>query len=204
MSSIRNPVGPESATVYWRRRLVLGVALAATIVVVLLIVFRPGGAEPAPVPTGSTTLDPATGGTTTDGQPSGEVAACMPTSVRVVPIVDANTFANGEEPLLSMEITNIGAIACSYDVGTRAQEYIISSGSDRIWSSADCALDPTENVMALKPDQTLATTPFAWDRTRSTAESCEGPEVIAGGASYHLNVRLGEAESEGSYQFILN
>lgn len=204
MSSIRNPVGPESPTVYWRRRVVVGVALVAVIVVVLLIVFRPGGDEPAPVQSGSPTTDTGTGATTTGEQPTGEIAACMPTSVRVVPIVDANTFANGEEPLLSMEITNIGAIACTFDVGTRAQEYIISSGSDRIWSSADCASDPTENVIALEPDQTLATTPFAWNRTRSTAESCSGPEVIAGGASYHLNVRLGEAESEESFQFILN
>jgi len=204
MSSIRNPVGPESSTVYWRRRLVVGIALLALIVVVLLIVFRPSGAEPTPSPSGSSMPTTASEGTGTQGTPTGEVVACSPSSVRVVPVVDSSTFANGEEPMLSMEITNIGAIACSYDVGTGAQEYTITSGSDRIWSSADCAESPTENVMTLEADQTLATTAFAWNRSRSTPETCQGPEVIAGGASYHLTVRLGESESDGSFQFILN
>ena len=105
-----------------------------------------------------------------------------------------------------MEIENVGAATCSFDVGTGAQEYVITSGSEQIWSSADCQEDPTESVIALEPSQTLATTPFAWDRTRSSTDTCSAsrPEVIAGGASYHLTVKLGEAESAETKQFLLN
>ena len=38
MSTIRNPVGPQPPSVYWRRRLVALLALVAVIVVIVLIV----------------------------------------------------------------------------------------------------------------------------------------------------------------------
>jgi len=207
MSTLRNPVGPEGPAVYWRRRLIFIAVVVAVVVILLLIVFRPGGGEPAPAPSDS----PGTGASDTPVDPGGssaepgEVAACTPTSVRVVPVVDSVEFSNGEQPMLSMEVTNIGAAPCSYEVGTGAQEYVITSGADRIWSSRDCQQEPTTETMVLQPDVKLSTTPFAWDRTRSSADSCEGsrPEVIAGGASYHLSVRLGESESEDTFQFML-
>lgn len=205
MSTIRHPVGPQSPSVYWRRRLVVIAIVLAVVVVVLLIVFRPTAGAPNPAesgtPGGDTAQTPDPGATTS----TGALAECSPSQVRVAPIVDSTTFANGVEPMLSMEITNVGAAPCTFDVGTAAQEYVITSGTDRIWSSRDCQTEPAESVITLNPDEKLATTPFAWDRTRSSP-GCSGsqPEVIAGGASYHLSVKLGEAESEDTFQFILS
>lgn len=210
MSTLRHPVGPQPPSVYWRRRLLVGLGALAVIVVIVLIIVRPGSGETAGTP-GET---PAPTDTETPGVPDpgssdpavGDVAACDPAVVRLTAVTDASSYGNSDDPMISMEIENAGAAPCSFDVGTGAQEYVITSGNDRIWSSADCQEEPTETIRVLVPDETLATTPFAWDRTRSSDSSCSGsrPEVIAGGASYHLSVKLGEAESSETRQFLLN
>ena len=189
-----------------KRRILLRAAM--TSIVIVLIFVRPGAGEPASSPAPTDTSAPvATDAATADpsADPS-EIAACDPSTVRLTAITDASSYGNSEQPMLSMEIENVGAATCSFDVGTGAQEYVITSGSEQIWSSADCQEDPTESVIALEPSQTLATTPFAWDRTRSSTDTCSAsrPEVIAGGASYHLTVKLGEAESAETKQFLLN
>lgn len=43
MASFRDPVGPLPPSVYWRRRIIVGVVLLAIIVVIAMIIFRPAG-----------------------------------------------------------------------------------------------------------------------------------------------------------------
>lgn len=208
MSTLRHPVGPQPPSVYWRRRAIVGLGVLAVVIVIVLIFVRPGAGEPAATPAPTSTSSPAATDSAT-AEPStdpSDIAACDPSTVRLTAVTDASSYGNSEQPMLSMEIENVGAAPCSFDVGTGAQEYVITSGADQIWTSADCQEDPTESVIVLEPSQTLATTPFAWDRTRSSADTCSGkrPEVIAGGASYHLTVKLGEAESADTKQFLLN
>ena len=99
-----------------------------------------------------------------------------------------------------MSITNIGAAPCTFDVGTGAQEYIITSGTDRIWSSKDCQTGASANPVILAPDLEQTTTPFPWDRTRSSTTTCDSsrPDAVAGpdGPTYRLQVKLGDIESE--------
>ena len=187
MSTLRHPVGPQPPSVYWRRRALVGLGVLAVVIVIVLIVVRPGAGEPASTPAPVETSSPAATDAATTGpstDPS-EAAACDPAMVRLTAVTDASSYGNSEQPMLSMEIENAGAAACSYDVGTGAQEYLIRGGAEQIWTSTDCQEEPTESVIVLEPGQTLATTPFAWDRTRSSTDTCSGtrPEVIAGGAS---------------------
>lgn len=203
MSTLRNPVGPQPPSVYWRRRLLVLLGLVAIVVVVLLIVFRPGagGAEGGdiPRPTGTSTTEP-----TFEAEDPEEL--CDPSVIRLEPVVDAGSYPAGVQPQISMRITNTSSAPCTFDVGTAQQEYLIMSGSDRIWSSRDCQLEPANREQVLEPGTTLSTTPFPWDRTRSSAETCdqERPEVIAGGATYRLSVSLGEATSDDDVPFLLN
>ena len=102
--------------------------------------------------------------------------------------------------MISMKITNAGTAPCTFDVGTGAQEYLITSGSDRIWSSKDCQQSPTSTPQVLQPGVELTTTPFAWDRTRSSTTTCNStrPAAVANstGPTYKLQVKLGTVESE--------
>jgi hypothetical protein len=206
MSSIRNPVGPQPPQVYWRRRLLLLLGVIAVIVVIVLIVVRPGGGSPSSAETKS----PAPHATSPNPNPtfntSGPAGACDPSVVTLTPVTDAASYAPTTQPKLSMSITNSGAKACTLDVGTKAQVYIITSGAETIWTSTDCQTDPVSDVRTLEPGKSLTTTPFPWDRTRSSKSTCTAtnkPPVIANGASYHLQVKVGGITSSGSKQFVL-
>jgi hypothetical protein len=210
MSGIRNPIGPQPPNVYWRRRLLVLVGVVAVIVVVILIIVAPkGGASPtsANTPTSSSPKAPAPNPSFTgSGSTAGAAAACSPNVVTLTPITDATTYAAGAQPQLSMSITNAGAKACTLDVGTKAQVYVITSGADSIWNSSDCQQNPTSDVRTLEPGKALTTTPFAWSRARSSKDTCGATaptQVTAGGASYHLQVKLGALTSSGTKQFVL-
>jgi hypothetical protein len=58
----------------------------------------------------------------------------------------------------------------------------------------------------LDPNVPLASTPIAWDRTRSSTTTCDTarPPVPAGGATYSLSVRVGEIEAATRVSFLLN
>jgi hypothetical protein len=202
MSTIKNPVGPQPPSVYWRRRLLLLLLVVVVIVVVILIIVRPGSGSPSATPSGSNSASHAPSGSATSGS---SATACDPSVITLTPITDAASYAADAQPQLSMQITNSGASACTFDVGTDAQVYLITSGSDQIWSSKDCQTAPAANKQILEPGKALSTTPFAWDRTRSSTTTCTGtrPPVTAGGASYHLAVQVGAAKSTGTKQFVL-
>ncbi len=202
MSTIKNPVGPQPPSVYWRRRLLLLLLVVVVIVVIVLIIVRPGSGTPASHPTGSNTGSHAPSSAATSGS---SATACDPSVITLTPITDSASYAAGVQPQLSMTITNSGASACTFDVGTDAQVYLITSGSDQIWSSKDCQTAAAANKQVLQPGKALSTTPFPWDRTRSSTTTCTGsrPEVTAGGASYHLAVQVGAAKSSGTKQFVL-
>ncbi len=207
MSTIAKPVGPQPASVYWRRRLVLLFGFVAVIAVVVLIVVRPGAGSATG--SGSAPDGQAGGGSASSSAPDDGAAAdgtCDPDRISLGAITDAANYGAEQQPLLSMSIMNSGSEPCRFDVGTADMEYVITSGDDRIWSSKDCQTDPASDLRELEPGVALTTAPIPWDRTRSTTDTCAGerPAVGAGGASYHLDVTLGEAASEDTRQFILN
>ena len=199
MSSVRNPVGPQPAAVYWRRRLVVLLGLLAVVVIIVLIVVRPGtenaGQEtPSPQPTTSNTpvvVD--------------EGGACNPAVITIDPVTDQSSYAAGVQPQLSMSITNTGPVACTFEIPADGQVFSIVSGADPIWTSTDCLTTQATEV-TLEPNTPLASAPFAWDRTRSSPDTCDStlPEVIAGGATYRLSVAVGDIESASDTPFILN
>jgi hypothetical protein len=217
MSTIKNPVGPEPSKVYWRRRVLVLVGLVAVIAIIVLIVVRPGSSSsvgssisPVVTSTGAAAAEPTTPTAPQDvaSEPlaDGETAACDAASIQVTPVTDADTYAAGVNPQLSISLTNSGATACSINVGTAQQVYTITSGAEQYWVSTDCQTDPSDMPTVIEAGATLASTPFAWDRTRSAADTCgstDRPQVPAAGASYHLDVSIGGFASTVSKQFIL-
>ena len=202
MSTIRNPVGPLPPQVYWRRRLVVGLGVLA-----VLIIVRPGTGAPAEQPT----PDPQSTETAAPDEPGDEPAAgpataCTPSQVTVTPVTDAEVYAAGQQPLLSLTLLNTGTTACTLQAGSDVQSYVITSGSDRIWASTDCQEPGVPAEVTLEPGEPLSSSPFAWSRTRSSADDCtsERDPVVAGGATYRLSVSVGEFESDGDRPFILN
>jgi len=205
MSTFRNPVGPQSSKTYWRRRLVVILGLVAVIVVIALIAFRPGTDKPASNAADTEKTNSAV--PTSSGAPADASTECAEGVVQVVPITDADSYGADQQPLLSLSITNTGTAACTFNAGSDVQEYVITSGEEKIWSSKDCQTAPVANAAVLEPGVAVTTTPFAWDRTRSSTDTCETtdrPAVTAAGASYHLDVTINGVASTDSKQFLLN
>lgn len=199
MSTFRNPVGPQPSNVYWRRRLMVLLGLIAVVVIIVLIVTRPGSADADKQPAGATETNQPTDAASSAPPVSGEPTACNPSVLQLDAVTDRVEYAAGEMPMISMTLTNNGAVACTINAGTDAQELVIGSGEEQYWSSKDCQTNPVAAPITLEPGVAQSTSPIAWERVRSSADTCEQqdrPEVTAGGASYHLTVRIGEIESE--------
>jgi len=231
MSSLRHPVGPEKPVVYWRRRLLVIAAIVVIVVVVVLIVVGRGTGAPAAGPSASASAGAAasdagagasgsgsgssgsgTSGSGAAGTPSPSATAaadgapCADDQITLTPVLDKRTYGPTEDPKIAMSIENTGANACSMDLGSAQQVLTISSGQEQYWSSKDCQTGGTSQDVTIKAGQTLTTPAIAWDRTRSSKETCDAarPAVTAGGASYHLAVAVGDVQGKASTQFILN
>jgi hypothetical protein len=204
MSTFRTPVGPQPSRVYWRRRLIVGLGVLAVMVIIVLIVVRPGSG--APTPTASNTVSSAP--TSTTSAPPVDPAdadACDPTKVTLTPVTDSTSYDAGINPVLSFTLKSTMDVPCKLEAGSDLQEFIVTSGDERIWSSKDCQTDAVAATIVLEPRVPFGGSSLPWDRTRSSVDTCgaERPQVTADGASYHLQVKIGEITSPGTVQFLL-
>lgn len=230
MSSFRHPVGPQKPGVYWRRRAaVVGVILLIVVVIVLIVVGRGNGATPsasssasaapsasasasapasaapsasasAGAPSASASAAPSSASSSADG------STCSKDQITLKPVLDKSAYGPTEDPKIAMSIENTGSNSCHMDLGSSQQVLTISSGEEQYWSSKDCQTGGTNQDVTIKGGQTLTTPAIAWDRTRSSTATCDSsrPSVTGGGASYHLQVAVGNITAADSVQFILN
>lgn len=167
----------------------------------------PEASTPAPAPTTAPTPTPVATQTPAP-QPiaTPDATACTPRNVTVDAVTDQSTYPSGQNPQLSIRLTNYGTTDCTLNVGTTQQALTITSGSDTWWRSTDCQTEPSDMIVLISAGQTVSSAqPVEWDRTRSSVSTCGGDRPVAagGGASYHLKVSIGGIASSGSAQFLL-
>ncbi len=142
----------------------------------------------------------ATPGATPTAQP------CESGDIVVEPQSTQDSYTGAENPQFSISLTNNGP-DCTLNVGTSAQAFVVSSGSDTWWRSTDCQSEPSDMVVLIGAGQTVTSAaPLGWDRTRSAVGTCDDPtrpRAPGGGASYHLAVEIGGIASTQSKQFLL-
>ncbi|RLP68902.1 hypothetical protein D9V30_08455 [Mycetocola reblochoni] len=212
-----------SPAVYRRRRLVAFLLLAAVVTVVGLLIVRPwAGAGPtdtsaspavtaSPSPTASAAPDTETSAPseTTSATPAeeGDPQPCDESVVSVGASTDADDYAAEAKPELSLSVTNTGAAACTLNVGTSQQQFIITRGSETVWRSTDCQTESSDAVVVLEPDATVASAePVTWERIHSSPGSCDGEREAAeaGGTDYRLTTSIGGIESAETTDFVLD
>ena len=189
--------------VHRRRRLFVGAAL----LLVIAVAFG-GLAAVSSVLTGGQSS--SGGGAAPSGQETGPAAGpestaspsaaptgngCDQKLVTVTATTDKAAYAAGENPLLTLKVTNGNKVPCKVNIGTSQMEFLITSGSDRIFSSTDCQTDSTELVKTLAPGQS-ETANFPWQRNR-TVQGCAPIEAKpgAGGAFYVFTAQLANKTS---------
>ncbi|MGN8130909.1 hypothetical protein [Paenarthrobacter sp. 22069] len=210
-SSVRKP----SAAVYRRRRLVAGGALLLVIALVIsgfaLAGAFKGGSQQASSTQPSST-DPATSqaspsaaatpsasaSATPSATPSPTASAtpaCNQNLVTVSASTDKPAYGPGENPLLTLKVTNGGTVPCEVNIGTSQMEFLVTSGSDRIFSSKDCQASSEDLVKVIAPGAG-ETANFPWSRNRS-ADGCKAVAAApgGGGAYYIFTAKLGSRAS---------
>lgn len=208
MSTLRDPVGPKDKKVYIRRRLLVLAGLLAVVAAIVLVLVKPGSsggaasAREVQVPEDLATVEQQQAEEDADPE---AVPACTDAQLQVTPITDRASYAATELPQLSLSVENVGDADCSADLGTAGMRFEITSGSDQVWRSTDCQQNPDHRAVLVQPGKPLTTEAIAWDRTRSSPESCEisRDTVGAGGATYHLRVEVGGVSGEGTAPFLL-
>ncbi|SEQ74653.1 hypothetical protein SAMN05444745_11079 [Arthrobacter sp. OV608] len=193
---------------YRRRRLFLGAALLLVIALMVggfsLAGAFSGGSEQA------SSTDPAAGATaSTDpsrqASPSASASAPTPTPsptptcnqnlVTVSASTDKAAYGPGENPMLTLKVTNGGTMPCEVNIGTSQMEFLVTSGADRIFSSRDCQAKSEDLVKTVAPGAS-ETANFPWSRNRSL-EGCQPVEAKpgGGGAYYIFTAKLGSKAS---------
>ena len=173
MTGVVHPVGPEEPQVYWRRRLMIG--LAALVTLIVIISSFTSGDDPVPVAASAApTAEAVVAAPESSPAPTVVVASPTPevlqptaqptvpavaegecsdadTSIRVV--VDRETTAVGEGVHINMVVKNISAKTCKRDVGSGANEVTVISGPALIWSTDHCNPNTDKDLVELAPGQ---------------------------------------------------
>lgn len=194
------PVGPEPAATYWLRRAVLIVAVLLVVLLVRGLLTSSGG--PDTVATGAPSVRPAPAATPAatasadpSASPSTAPSTCQDAALELEAGAEQDSYAAGGRPLLMLAVTNTGSTACTRDLGQAAIELLVVSGSDRIWSSDDCAPGGPEKVVTLEPGEP-SRAQVTWPGTRSLPE-CAGPQSAAQPGTYRVAVRVGDLRADG-------
>lgn len=206
MSSLLRPVGPLPAAVYWRRR---AAALLLLMLVVALLwwligaLFGSGGgdagqpvagndASSSPTATVSTGPSPSVSPASSPAASASGTAAASPSASTEVPLcpdsaltisvrTDKASYAPGQEPLITLKVTNSSSAACRRDLGSAALELQVKAGTVREWSSDDCNPGGAPKIETLQPGDSDSVT-VTWNRLRSAPDCPEGLGAAPAGA----------------------
>jgi hypothetical protein len=193
--AVLQPVGSRSPHVYWARRIAL---LAAVTVIALLLAHACSGSgsssrdsgfrqradqHPAPVitPSSVASRSPA---------PSRPITACLAGDLKVAVSADATTYPRGARPRFTAVVRNTGP-ACRFPTALSTRTWRIMSGTDQVWSTADCVRSTQGKPVRLKAGAQV-TYVLPWDRFRSTP-GCAVAGAPAQAGTYRLYVTIAGA-----------
>jgi hypothetical protein len=202
------PIGSLPPNVYWRRRVVvLAVVLLAGLLLAITAhdLGASDGATKAssttPASTHSSVVAPTTSRPpSTSAAPTTSAAApttaavgpCAITQLKIAAATDKPTYKVGDQPVVAIQVTNVGTTPCSEALGDAQIEFRVYNGAARVWGSHDCKIDPTPDVETLALNSTVAKT-VSWSGYSSEA-NC-GVRQRVGDGTYTLYAYLSGAQS---------
>lgn len=192
--------------VYWIRRGAI-ILVILTLLVGLWWLFgslRGGGATSAgsttdPSSSASSEADPSAESSSApsasaDSSAAAAVVDCVDSAIKVESTTDASTYQVGLTPKLTITITNTGDVACTRDVGPKANELEITSGGYHVWSSDDCNASNKSKVSTLQPGDKVGSS-ITWNGRLSQKGCPNGEGDPAKAGRYDLGGRNGTATS---------
>lgn len=188
---------------YWRRRVVALGCVLGTVALIAWACTSGGGQVPqqirnagaliSPTPTVSgsgalpsaiptVTVTATTKVTVTPTVPKRDGDACESKDLVVAFSATKEDYPGREWPQFRLSVVNLGEKSCTFDVGPKLLQLRITSGTDRVWSSAHCAQGSGSSIQMLRRGIPYLAT-LSWDRKRST-DGCKGGRATAGAGTY--------------------
>jgi hypothetical protein len=101
------------------------------------------------------------------------------------------TFGKGEHPQFRLSVVNTGKQACTFGVGPKELQVQISSGSDKVWTSAQCFSGSGSSIQMLQRGIPYGGT-LEWDRHRvAPANNCSAHREEALSGTYTVMAKGG-------------
>ncbi|WP_417367769.1 hypothetical protein [Glutamicibacter arilaitensis] len=192
--------GKPGSRVYRRRRITVAVIalvlLGALIwgIVALVGLFTPDAQKAAGNEPRTEQTQPTPSPSSEQKDDEASAAMCKDDEIEITATTDARHYASDKNPTLILGIENVSKRECDLNVGSSQQEFLVSSGADRIFSTIDC-LDKAEDVnLTFKPDQ-KENSRFTWKRERS-APGCKAVSVQPRPGTYKFTAAIGDFVSE--------
>jgi len=190
MGSLLQPVGTQPAWVYWARRASVVIALVVVVMVGFWL-FRPtdNPVQAVPAPTVTTPSQPTTPAGTPSATesatptPSGPLA-CDQTNTGLALAGYQKVKQDAKQPF-KLALTNTGGAACVLDLTPSNFSLTVLSGTDRIWSTDDCAKWVPAKKQTLKPQKAYEFG-IEWGVVRSGA-GCKEAKALLDKGTYVAN-----------------
>ncbi|MFC5822957.1 hypothetical protein [Nonomuraea insulae] len=212
----------DGGDIYWRRRMSVLVAVLVVVAVVAWACSsggsgpeRTSSAQSSPSPGTSATpaADPLLAGLRTLAMGTASPSP-TPTTPKATPVQRPKRpgepcaegdlvlsmqggreqiYAGESRPTFLVTLVSTGPVMCTADVGPRAMEIRITSGADRIWSTADCVSGEGTEVKQLQRGVPYVRS-LEWDRRRSSSD-CRATPPPALPGTYVAMVRMGKMRS---------
>ncbi len=190
-----HPVGPEPASVYWRRRIIVVIGILIVLGLLWWLISLSGGsaptssASPSPLPT----LTSAAPGTSASPSASVSGAPCADTDIEVTVTTEQQAYSVGGPVEFVMKISNTGTVPCVRDVGTIANTFVVTSGGFDVWNSDACSSSEEAQEEEIPAGEAFAVK-GTWDGT-VTANGCDNATPAEAGA-YQVEASNGDVVSE--------
>ncbi|WP_433498456.1 hypothetical protein ACQP1K_26805 [Sphaerimonospora sp. CA-214678] len=144
-------------------------------------------AEPSPSPSGARSPSPKPAKPRRPGDP------CDPKDLVIAIRSGQNVYAGDAAPTFLLTVVSTDRIECTVDVGPRTLEMRVTSGGQRIWSTADCVAGEGVDRQTLERGIPYVRT-ITWDRRRS-GTVCSGKRPTAEPGTYVASVHSGHLKS---------
>lgn len=166
-----------------------GVVFAIVFIVVVIKILVSAPDEPS-----------GTAATAQTAAPNDPTERCPKDNLKVTLAVSQRSYPEGTKPEFISTVTNTSGSACVVDLGETAVQWLVTSGSDRIWSNTDCAPESASKELIIQPNKSEEIR-AQWGRARS-AKGCQTglPEPRPG--TYRVEVTVGGVK-QGTVAFDL-
>jgi hypothetical protein len=138
---------------------------------------------------GATTPNPAS--PASSGSASA-VVACIGAQLTVSAGSQAPTYKVGDQPVLTLLVTNNGPGNCTQDLADSQVQLVVYNGAARVWGSHDCLIQPGTDLKTLVAGSTVGVQ-ITWSGL-SAQPACAGTRQRVGAGTYTLYPYLAGAQ----------